>query len=681
MIQAHVPMIVLTQREESVEVINRTLRDAGHPVRCHWVRKVDQLSDALEAHLPELVWIVDGSANIVDIARIRKAVAPMVPLLLVAETIEEVAMAEAMKAGAQDVVSFNELERLRAVAERELRAFRLERALNETLISATQYKKQLKAVVAGSEDAIAHVLEGILVQANPSWANLFGHPDAAAMEGQPLMDFFDAGSQAALKGGLVACAKGQWAAELLRVAAIRTDGSTIALELHLTTEEFDGEPAVKLSMPRAQPEKAAPEELVEKAVHKDPITGFYHRRRFIELLTDRLETNPRGGVRALAYIRPDKFGEIKDEIGPLASEDILVQLAEVIRALAQPNDLYGRFGGVVFALLLERGTMRDVEAWAENAVVTITEYLFEVARNTLSITCTVGLSEVTPGTDRVEPLITDAEKANKRGRQRGGNQVVLAEISDESTRIKRFDAIWVKQIRAALLDNRFRLVHLPIASLSGEPVKLYDTVLRMVDEQGDEVLATEFMPAAERNNLLKTIDRWVIGASLSFCRARRPDRVFVKLSKASVVDPTLPEWLAQQIEATGIVTEQVCFQVGEEDVTQYLKQTKALADRLREMGFPFAVEHFGIGRNPMHVLSHTPMQYLKIDGSLMQTIAGNQALQETVRGYIKLAGEKKIETIAERVEDANTMAVLFQLGVGYMQGHYLHEPEVVLEEF
>lgn len=679
MIQSQVPLMVLTDREENVEVINRTLRQAGHPVRCSWIGKDDGLVDALAKERPELLFLFSGCGNVADAAKTCRAFAPMIPLVVVSEDIEEAVMADAMAAGARDVVSLNELDRLRAVAERELRAFRLERALNDTLVSANRYKKQLKAFVAGSEDAFAHVQEGILVEANASWAELFGRPDASVMEGEPLMDFFEAASQPALKGALVACEKGQWDSKPIRVSALTQD-AVIPLELWLSDEEYEGEPAVRLSVPRAQPQNTEPEHLVEQTVHKDPMTGFYHRRRFVELLTDRLETSTQGGVRALVYLRPDKFGETKDEVGPLASEDILVQLAEVVQGLTQENDLYGRFGGLVFTLLLERGTLRDVEAWAENALLTISEHLFVVANKTLSVTCTIGLSEVTSGTDRVEPLINDAEQANKRGRKRGGNQVVVAEISDESTRVKRFDEIWVERIKSALMDNRFRLVHLPMSSLTGKNVKYYDTVLRMLDTDGQEILATEFIPAAERNALLKAIDRWVIGASISFCRAKTPDRIFVKLSKESIADPTLQDWLKKQLAAAALKPSQICFQVSEEDVAQHLRQTKALAETLKQLGFGFAVEHFGIGRDPMQVLNHTPMNYLKIDGSLMQSIATNQALQEQVRGFVKAARARKISTIAERVEDANTMAVLFQLGFSYIQGHYVHEPEVVLEE-
>ena len=98
------------------------------------------------------------------------------------------------------------------------------------------------------------------------------------------------------------------------------------------------------------------------------------------------------------------------------------------------------------------------------------------------------------------------------------------------------------------------------------------------------------------------------------------------------------------------------------------------------MGHRFAIENFGVGRDSGRILAQTPMDYLKIDGSLMQTIATDQVLQEKVRAYVHAAANRTIPTIAERVEDANTMAVLFQLGVAYMQGHYVHEPEVVLSD-
>ena len=464
------------------------------------------------------------------------------------------------------------------------------------------------------------------------------------------------------------------------MTAIAKDGSTVPLELSLERSVHDGEAAVTLAIPTASTQTTAPDELIEAAVHRDPITGFYHRRHFVDQLIKRLESNSRGGVRVLAYLRPDRFGDIKDDIGPLASEDVLVQLADVIRGLTRSKDLYGRFGGVVFTMLLERGTLRDVEAWAENALSTISDHLFEIGDKTVSVTCTLGLAEVTRGADRVESILIEAEQANNRGRKRGGNQIVLAEISDESTRIRRFDLVWVEKLKAALLNDRFRLSHLPIISLGGEEGTRFDTLVRLLDEDDEEIPAAEFMPAAERHNMLKTLDRWVIDASFVFAAEKKPDQLFVKLSKDSVVDPTLLEWIGNAIEGGNIDPRCICFQVSEEDITRHLKPAQDLVERLNVLGFSFAVEHFGVGRDPMKILGNMPMQYLKIDGSLMQGISSSQARQDTVQRFVTEARHRGIATIAERVEDANTMAVLFQLGVSHMQGHYVQEAEVIMED-
>jgi multidomain signaling protein FimX len=209
---------------------------------------------------------------------------------------------------------------------------------------------------------------------------------------------------------------------------------------------------------------------------------------------------------------------------------------------------------------------------------------------------------------------------------------------------------------------------------------MYDTVLRMIDAQGDEVSASEFIPAAMRNRLLRAIDRWVIGASLAFCAKTKLECVFIKLSAESIIDKTLIEWLSKAVAGGSVEPRRLCFQVSEENATQYLTQTQSLAGALRSKGHRFAIENFGVGRDSGRIVAQTPMDFLKIDGSLMQSIASDTSRQDKVRAFVAAAANRTIPVIAERVEDANTMAVLFQLGVAYMQGHYVEEPEVILAD-
>jgi diguanylate cyclase (GGDEF)-like protein/PAS domain S-box-containing protein len=676
-----VPMIVMTRSQDHVEAVNSTLRNAGHPAHCTWISDLRDLSDALTQINPELLvcFIEEQGIDLQTIMKVRNQFGPEVPVLIVRTKIDEEVIAEAMRAGAQDVISLANRGRLQSVVTRELRAFRLERALNATLSSAREYKQQLQTFLAGSADAIAHVADGIVVDANPAWLELFGFSEADALTGQPLMDLFDADTHAALKGALVASKQGKWSDHTLRVNAQLSDGSALALELTLERAEFEGEPCVRVCVPAHKgTEHEMIEERLQEAVRTDPSTGFLHRKYLLDDARERLKQAVKGGVRYVAYIKPDKFASIQSDIGIMASEDFLVAFAELLRDQLQPNDLAGRFGGNSFLILLERGNARDVEAWAEHVVKKIGAHTFQVADKSLSATCTVGLGMLPATNPDLGSAISDAAAANRRGRDQGGGQSYVVDKSDTDTRVQAYDKIWVKHIKSALMENRFRLVQQPIASLQGDDKGMFDVLVRMLDEHGKEVLPSEFMQAAERNDLLKNIDRWVIGASMSFCAARKPSCIFVRLSKDTVVDKSLGTWLSNQLKASKVDPARICFQVTEETATQYVVQTREMIKTLKPMGFRLALEHLGAGRDPVQLIQGLAVDFVKIDGSLMQGLASNPILQQKVKGLVDAAKRKKIETIAERVEDANTMAVLWQLGIEFIQGYFVNAPEEVV---
>jgi EAL domain-containing protein (putative c-di-GMP-specific phosphodiesterase class I) len=244
-----------------------------------------------------------------------------------------------------------------------------------------------------------------------------------------------------------------------------------------------------------------------------------------------------------------------------------------------------------------------------------------------------------------------------------------------------YDRVWVKHIKTALMENRFRLVQQPIASLQGERPGMFDVLVRMIDQQGREVLPSEFMAAAGRNDLLKNIDRWVVGASLSFAAQKKPECLFVRLSKETVRDAGFLEWLDNHLRSSRAEAQRLCFQITEESAASYVTQVKALATALRARRFRFALEGFGSGRDSLGMLESLPLDFVKIDGTIIQGLAADPQLQLRVRTLVEAARRHSIQTIGERVEDANTMAVLWQVGVQYVQGYLIKEPEqVVLAE-
>ena len=678
-----ISVAVLTTNQDDVQVINSALRDAGHAAHCHWISSPNTLADTLSAENVELLILncdryPDGIRQVV---KQKDRYNPELPVIAMQEKADESAIESAMRAGACDLVSISLKARLQSVVSRELRALRVERALNSTLQTATEYKRQLRDNMDASTSSIALVQEGIITDVNDAWLAKFKIKDAADLIGFPIMDAFEPESQAALKGALVATIQGKWQkGEKLIVKAHIDSGEAEQLHLQLSRIDLDDGPCVQIRIAPQLKIAEEPTKLVHDALKRDPTTLFFHRAQFVERITKRLKRKPASGTHCLVYIRPDKFGELKQKIGVLDSEDILAQFAEVVRKRLHPRDVAGRFEGTAIMALLERGSDRDAQVWGRQLVEHVKSMTFDVADKSTHMTCTVGACGVSEMFGSLEEFVSATVNAYKAGQEAGGNTSCLSETSEEDTRQREFDAIWVKHLKSALMDNRFRLAQLPIAGLRSDSVQMYDLLVRMIDEQGNSVLPSEFLPAAERNNMMKNIDRWMLTAAMRFCDQSEADRVFVRISKQSITDSTTAAWLQQRLDEESFDCSRLVIQVPESDAAKHIKQTRAFVGRARKLGIGFAIEHYGIDQERFQILDLLKPDYIKIDGELMHTLMTDKGMQDAVSRIVAAANKRKIKTVAERVENANAMAVLFQLGLDYMQGHYVHEPEVVLED-
>ena len=678
-----ISIAVLTRDQDDVESINSTLRDAGHAAHCHWISSPDKLANTLAAENVELLILnCDRYPDLIrQVIKQKDLYNPEVPLIAMQEQADEASIQEAMQHGACDLVSMSLKTRLLSVVSRELRALRVERALNSTMESAIEYKRQLKDHMEGSSSSIALVQEGIFTNVNGAWLTQFKAKDKDELIGMPVMDNFEPESQAALKGALIATMAGKWqSTEKLIVKSHIDTGDAEELHLEFRKIDLDDGPCVQIRIAPELKSTEEPTKLVHDALKRDPTTLFFHRAQFIERISKRLRRKPSSGTHCLVYIKPDNFGVLREKIGILNSEEVLAQLAEETRKRMHPRDVAGRFEGTALMVLLERGSARDAQVWGKQLCDHIEKHLFEVDDKSTHLTCTVGACAVSDVFSSLEEFIAATVAAHDIGKEAGGNTSILDESADDDTKQLEFDAIWVKHLKAALMEDRFRLAKLPIAGLRSDSVSMYDLLVRMIDEQGNSVLPSEFMPAAQRNNMMKSIDRWMLQAALNFCNKTDADRVFVRLSKQSIIDPTTAPWMQEKLDAGNFDCSRLVLQIPERDAAKHIKQTRALVKHARKIGIGFALEHYTVDQDRFQILDILKPDYIKIDGELMHTLMTDTQVQAAVGRIVKAAQERRIKTIAERVESANAMAVLFQLGLDYMQGHYVHEPEVVLQD-
>jgi EAL domain-containing protein (putative c-di-GMP-specific phosphodiesterase class I) len=169
-----------------------------------------------------------------------------------------------------------------------------------------------------------------------------------------------------------------------------------------------------------------------------------------------------------------------------------------------------------------------------------------------------------------------------------------------------------------------------------------------------------------------------VGASLSFAAQRKPGCLFVRLSRDTLKDDSFRGWLESQMRTSHADPQRLCFQLTEETAATHVTDFRVLWHELRQRGFRCALERFGSGRDPHALLTSAPLDFVKIDGALVQSLTRDVELQKRVRALVDTAKKRMVQTIAERVEDANTMAVLWQLGVQYIQGYFVDAPEEVV---
>jgi PAS domain S-box-containing protein len=659
--QNAVALLIVSPTRDPVETINSILRRAGEPVHCTWLSGPRDIPEIIAQTRPQLLIHVGRAHDKVQaVVDIRDRIAADIPLIVVADsTVDEARIAEVMALGARDVVSLPQPARLAAVMLRELRAHRTALALEAASRSASDARTQLETVLQRSNDAFAQVQEGILVEANRAWLDMLGLTDSVI--GEPVMDLFEEPTHAALRTALAACLQGN--ERTVKARALRGDGSAQPLEIVLVRSEHEGEPSVRLVAPAKGPDRG-------RAGGQELSSGLLQRGDLVRALLERMARPAAGGLRYLALLTIDRLEALEQEGGITASEQVVAEIAALLKGTLHPKEVSGRFAGAELLVLLERGNEHDVQTWAVRLSARIRKHAIQLEDRALSVSCTIGLAEITP------ELTIDTAVALAREQPVSSKTSASPAAAATAPAPGRDDQSWIKQVTSALIENRFRLVQQPIASLSGEPTDMFDVLLRMLDARGREVLPSAFMPAAERHDLTRKIDRWVIGASLSFSAQRQPQCLFVRLSRDSARDGTFLPWLDNLISRRGQDEPgRLCFQVTEEIAASHLRQVQTLSGALRERGFRFALEAFGSKAESVALLNDVPLDFVKIDGALIQGVTSDGEMQEHVRMLIEEATHHMIQTIGERVEDADTVTVLWEVGMQYIQGYFVNEPQ------
>ncbi|MBI5936743.1 MAG: EAL domain-containing protein [Betaproteobacteria bacterium] len=435
--------------------------------------------------------------------------------------------------------------------------------------------------------------------------------------------------------------------------------------------------------------RQAQEELARQAI-SDPLTGLANRREFNRWL-DHLVDDARagGGPHALLYMDLDQFKVVNDTCGHMAGDHLLRNLSSAIRDKIRKSDILARLGGDEFGILLQRSTVEEAMQTAETLRTVICNTPFHWQDRPFQVGVSIGVYGIDANSSSAEAM-SSADAACYVAKDKGRNRIQLY-FGGNDCAGRRKEMEWVARINHALQENRFCLHYQKIQALrhAGACQEHREILLRMLDEDGDLILPGQFIPLAERYDLMPKLDRWVIHAlfskelvplreAYSRCATegiQYPLMWTINLSGSSLGDERFLEYVEAQFLEHAPPPGSICFEITETAAITNLPHTLKFIETFKAHGCRFALDDFGSGVSSFGYLKSLPVDILKIDGALIRGIAGNRIDYAMVQAVQHVAKEMGVQTVAEYVEDQATLDALHEIGVDYVQGYAIHKPE------
>jgi diguanylate cyclase (GGDEF)-like protein len=437
----------------------------------------------------------------------------------------------------------------------------------------------------------------------------------------------------------------------------------------------------QITLPEDQQELDYRAQLAELG-KRDLLTGLFNRQFFIRLLEAQLQKEQTGLARGLLYLRIDDFSDIEERFGPINSDRLLKQVGRFIGEKIGKNSVAARFGGTMFTVFAVRRSFGEIELLGQQLREAVAGRIFQVGSLSTSLTVSIGMADLLAAEGcEVASLITLAQASAREVREEGGNQARLNRSMEQDAEGQLLDRGWFRKIKSALESNNFQLAYQPIASLSGEGSNIYDVLVRMLDDNGEEIMPADFIPAAERTGMMHEIDRWVIDYAFRIAAQRHKEGkaslFFLRVSEATLLDEELGEWIAARYRTRRVPANSIVFQVEEVVVQKHLAAAKSLAELAGSLDCGFATGHFGTGEKSERLVDVIDMDYVILDGTCIENLE-DTAATDRLKRLIDKAEDKAVRVIAAHVENASEVALLCRLGVNYVQGFYLQEPEEVI---
>jgi diguanylate cyclase (GGDEF)-like protein len=418
-----------------------------------------------------------------------------------------------------------------------------------------------------------------------------------------------------------------------------------------------------------------------QATH-DPLTGLINRREFERCLDEGMDAaHAEEAVHMLFYMDLDRFKAVNDSCGHLAGDNMLREVASLIKEQVRDSDYVGRLGGDEFGALLIGCPIDKARQIATDICNAIADYRFVWKDKIFNIGISIGLVEISHISGTIQDVMSAADSACYVAKQEGRGKVHIYSARDEAVARERGDIQWLRQLQTALHEDKFALAVQPIIAMTGgvESGPAVEVLIRLPDSHGRTANSAEFLRPAERYQLMPQIDRWVVSAALMAIsggeiKITSGRSCAINLSGQTLGDESFLGFVVESLDRSGVAPSSICFEVTETAILSNVQHAQRFIEVLHGIGCEFSLDDFGSGLGSFSSLKHLPIDYLKIDGTYTRNLRSDEVNQQIVTAMIKLARTMHFRVVAEQVEHQEDFDWLRDIGVDFMQGHFIEAP-------
>lgn len=431
-------------------------------------------------------------------------------------------------------------------------------------------------------------------------------------------------------------------------------------------------------------ERALNRKLEHLATH-DSLTGLYNRYYFELRLEEMVEgAKAHDETHAVCYIDMDQFKVVNDTCGHQAGDRLLVQLGDHLKAICRSDDILARIGGDEFGLLIKNCDERESEEIARRLHDSLQSFYFASDGHKFAVRACFGFVAINRSYDHISDVLAAADIACYSAKDKGRNDIHFFRAECEETSQRQGEMNMLPKLQNALSVDRFVLFVQPIAEILPDGVNAYskyEILLRMQEDDGSLITPFQLISAAERYDLMKQVDRWVLNrafreiAELCEIYGEENTPVFsINLSGQSVMDSELVGFILHKVRETGVLPSKICFEITETSAMSNINQALALVEFLHYLGSTVALDDFGAGECSFGYLKTLPVDYLKVDGQFVKDVDTCNVHKEMLMFVQRVAKILNMKTVAEFVENESILNSLRELDINYAQGYHISKP-------